>query len=338
VDRLFRTWPTATPSTTFSDYQMSEPPPKKPRPNTRGSKYSPPERLEIVRLQWSMVHEDIRNEGCDVESWNLAHLLEDCIHPVMKERTLTIRYEDGHVEDVCAGAVHRPEQALRIHTGCLTSRAAAECACSSPADGTPPPRPDPSPLNGDQHPSITEALASHVRREYSPPLPRDGHASSMDDDSSNDYDRGNDAASGNEDNPAEAESASDASDVTLTERQGKSPSPAMSEVECSVRLQTLSSEATLSDCESGRGKRMTRVMHRGHMHGVRRGSRYRAARERARRCVGARNVPFPAVGGTVFRRQHEGGEAVGTRGPIPTRRANLNVPEISASGSSSSDS
>jgi hypothetical protein len=62
-----------------------------------------------------MVHAKRGEDFNEVETWFVAHVIRECINPINKESTLIVRYEDGHEEDVCAGAVHRPEKSPRIH-------------------------------------------------------------------------------------------------------------------------------------------------------------------------------------------------------------------------------
>jgi hypothetical protein len=131
---------TATKSLACRDYQVSGPTFKKLR-TLCGAQHTVPERLEVVRLQQSMLHEVIGDNGIDIDRWCLVHVLHEYINPVSKEQTFTVRYEDGEVEDVCAGFVHRPEKALREHTCRRPSTAAAASkapapACHTTSDGT----------------------------------------------------------------------------------------------------------------------------------------------------------------------------------------------------------
>jgi hypothetical protein len=274
---------TATESLACRDYQVSGPALKK-LCTLRGAQHSILVRLEVVRLQRSMLHEVAGDEGVVIDSWCLAHVLHECINPVSKEQTLTVRYEDGEVEDVCAGIVHCPEKALRAHTRHQPSTAAAASKAPTPACHTTSNGTHAATGTSDPNPRREDSLVVHIRHEHSLPPPLDCHASSMDD------------ASGNEDDIVEADSESE---TTLTERRGKSPTPGMSEARSSVPFHTRSYEETVTDCGSGRGHIVRGGGRRRVMHAAAQGSIFRAGKKHTRLCAGARKGPLPALGGTI---------------------------------------
>jgi hypothetical protein len=119
-----------------------------------------------------MLHAD-KEEACnDPDYWTLAHVVSESTHPMTKERTLKLRFKDGVEEDVYAGAMHRPSMALRRH------RRHNRPLGSGDGDQSPCPSTDPP---DSRQPDETSAhvVADYHRRGISPPPPRDGHASSV---------------------------------------------------------------------------------------------------------------------------------------------------------------
>jgi hypothetical protein len=187
-----------------------------------------------------MVSADKDDECNELDTWCLAYVLLETVNPINKEKTLRVRYEDGEEQEVCAGTIHRPKRAARLHSRKFAKNANVVNASDQP--------PSPPPTNVAQqgtslsNPSIsvTQAMASHVRREESLPPARDGHASSMDELS--EYE--------------EIVEGTGDSSATITKPRGRSPTSAPSGMRSSSVRDLGSSEATEKDCRSKRRQRM----------------------------------------------------------------------------------
>jgi hypothetical protein len=123
---------------------------KKPYPYRRGSLHNPTPKNEVVWVQRQLLDVN-RVEDYDADkTWSFPVLIRECINPVTTKKTLTIRFEDGHEEDVCEGAVHRPGRAPRTHRHPLDPRQAHMGANGEglhpdrgmTLSGSQPPRPD----------------------------------------------------------------------------------------------------------------------------------------------------------------------------------------------------
>lgn len=179
---------TAPPHSTLGGNEVSPHSLKKPRPYSRGSTHVPQSVREVVRLQRKILHAD-GEEGEDLEEWTTTQVVRECTHPTSRERTLTLRYEDGVEEDVCEGAVHRPAKVYRLHRrrshpsgGSASNRGLGNQTTRYMSEQQPTLiRPEVK---------VTSEHEAYVRRGISPPPPREGHASSPDELSANDSEVG----------------------------------------------------------------------------------------------------------------------------------------------------
>jgi hypothetical protein len=128
---------------------VSQPPPKKPRPLRRGSTHPAPEVLELVRIQHNVLYDYILEDNDDIESWSLAHVLRKRTNSITKEKTLILRFEDGHETDIFEGVVFRPSKVFRLHHRRPATVCPSGCAPSSSGElaaEQPPPTPSRAPL------------------------------------------------------------------------------------------------------------------------------------------------------------------------------------------------
>ena len=64
-------------------------------PYCRGSSHLLSHIPKLIKIQRSLLNEDIINENDDHHSWTLTHVMKDFVNPTTSEHTLVIRYEDG---------------------------------------------------------------------------------------------------------------------------------------------------------------------------------------------------------------------------------------------------
>jgi hypothetical protein len=124
--------------------------PKKSRPYCRSAKHPAPVVPEVVRIQRALLEVNCVEIDVDTKAWTLAHVLRESINLVSKEKMLHVRYADRHEQVVCEGAVHRPTKYIGMKKPSLRLK------------------------------DLTAVAARQRPRSESPPPPRDGHVSSLD--------------------------------------------------------------------------------------------------------------------------------------------------------------
>jgi hypothetical protein len=107
------------PQVSISSAQTLHPP---PFPANRYSKA-----LEVVRVQRQVLQDGTVEGSVNDETWTSAHVIMDYVNLTTKSRTLKLRYVNGDEEDVCEGAVDRPERrrVVKSKASCSRDRSAA---------------------------------------------------------------------------------------------------------------------------------------------------------------------------------------------------------------------
>lgn len=63
------------------------------------------ENFEVVSVQRKLLCQDLDDTDDDTEEYSQAHVLHERVDVQSKQKNLTLRFEDGSITEICAGAV-----------------------------------------------------------------------------------------------------------------------------------------------------------------------------------------------------------------------------------------